>query len=430
MNIRIKGGQKLNGEIDPSGSKNSAVAIIPATLLFDEPVEIQNVPDITDVTKMVTILEKLGSIINWDKENSSLLIDNRHLSFEKVDKDDWSAMRGTSLLWGPMLARFGKVDFSGLPGGCTLGYRTLLPHYQAFEDLGVKVNLSSSGIVMDAGKAHSNSFWLTEMSPTATENAVSLAVTLKGKTEIVGAASEPQVQDFCNFLNSAGSDIQGIGSNLLTINGNHSLSKTKYRLLSDHYEIATFLALSVVTKGVISVHNAEPDLFRHINYIFSKFGLRVHYNKNTAYIPDSEKVKIIPDGEGRDFLTVKAQPWPSLPVDLLPIFIPIALSADRGVTLFHNWMYDSGLFWTSELTKLGANIIMCDQHRIITVAGSHLHGDTLEAPYIIRAVVAMVMACMMADGESIILNADSLYRGHPHFSDNLKKLGANIEEIS
>jgi UDP-N-acetylglucosamine 1-carboxyvinyltransferase len=429
VDIKIKGGQKLEGEITPSGSKNSAVAILPATLLFVEPVTIEKVPEITDVVKLVNILEKLGSKIKWNKKASRITVDNKNLSFDKVQKDDWSAMRGSSLLWGPMLARFGKVDFSGIPGGCTLGYRTLLPHFKAFENLGVKVLHSSKGIILDGSARKANDFWMTEMSPTATENAISLAVSLDGVTRITGAASEPQVQDLCHFLNSAGADIQGVGSTTLTINGGNNLSNIKHKILSDHYEIATFLGMSVVTKGVVKVHDSEPNLFNHINYIFSKFGIKVYYEGDTAYIPDSETVKILPDGEGRSFLTVKAQPWPSLPVDLMPIFIPIALAAPKGVTLFHNWMYDSGLFWTSELTKLGANVIMCDPHRILTIAGSKLHGDTIEAPYIIRAVVAMVMACMMAEGESTILNADSLYRGHPRFSENLKKLGAEIEEI-
>lgn len=428
MNIKIESGQKLTGTINPSGSKNSAVAIIPSTIMFDSPVTIRNVPDIIDVNKLVNILQKLGSKILWNREKRIMVIDNGKLTFEKVTKEDWNAMRGSSLLWGPMLSRFGKVDFGGLPGGCTLGFRTLSPHYKAFEDLGVKVNENQNGIVMDAQYAKSGSIWLREMSPTATENAIMFALSLKGSTKIFGAASEPQVQDLCLFLNKAGAEITGVGSSIINVKG-ESLGETDYSLFSDHYEIATFLAMGAITGGRIEVQNSQPDLFNHINYIFSRFGIEITYKGNVAIVESGQNIQIVPEEEGRLFLTVKAQPWPSLPVDLLPMFIPISLKAKSGVTLFHNWMYDAGLFWTSELTKLGANIIMCDPHRIITVSGAKLRGSTLEAPYIIRAVVAMVMACMISEGESTILNAEALYRGHPDFAENLQKLGAKIEEV-
>jgi UDP-N-acetylglucosamine 1-carboxyvinyltransferase len=429
VNIKISGGQKLSGVINPSGSKNSVVAVLPSTILLKSPVTLRNVPDITDVTKLVNILQKLGSDIKWDKNTRVMIVDNSHLSFEKVSREDWNEMRGTSLLWGPMLARFGKVDFRGLPGGCTLGFRTLLPHYKAFEDMGVKVKESLDGIVMDAKSAKAGDIWLREMSPTATENAIMFALSLKGTTKIMGAASEPQVQDLCTFLNRAGAKITGVGSSIVYVEGGHELDGIEYTLFSDHYEIATFLALGAITGGRIEVLNSQPELFDHINYIFSRFGIDISYKGNTAIVAAGQKIRIVPEGEGRSFLTVKAQPWPSLPVDLLPMFIPISLKAESGVTLYHNWMYDAGLFWTSELVKLGANIIMCDPHRIITVAGSKLRGSVLEAPYIIRAVVAMVMACMVAEGESTILNADALYRGHPDFAENLQRLGAKIAEV-
>lgn len=429
MDIKIQGGQKLSGSINPSGGKNSAVSIIPSTILFKEPVTLQNIPDITDVEKLVNILKRLGGVVDWNKEERSMKIDNKHLSFEKISKEDWNTMRGTSLLWGPMLSRFGKVDFAGFPGGCTLGFRTLSPHYKAFEDLGVKVKENGNGIVMDASKARSGSIWLREMSPTATENAIMFASGLKGVTKIMGAASEPQVQDLCNFLKSAGVDISGEGSSVLYVKGVEECSSTTHKLLSDHYEIATFLAMGAITGGKMEITDVEPEIFNHINYIFSRFGIEINFEGSRAIVDAGQKIKILPEDESRKFLTVKAQPWPSLPVDLLPIFIPIALKAESGVTLFHNWMYEAGLFWTSELIKLGANIIMCDPHRILTISGIKLRGSVIEAPYIIRAVVAMAMACMISEGESTILNADALYRGHPLFSENLQKLGSEIEEI-
>lgn len=429
MNIKVKGGQVLSGEITPSGSKNSAVALIPASILFDQPITLTNVPDITDVKKLTDILGKLGSKITWNKQAKEMVIDNSNFSFTHIDKEDLGNIRGTSLLWGPVLARVGKIDFTGLPGGCTLGFRTLDPHYEAFAELGVAIEQDKASVKMDAKAAHSGTVWLKEMSPTATENIIMFATSLPGKTTIIGAASEPQVQDLCLMLLSAGVKIEGVGSSVVTVEGGTALSPVTHKIFSDHYEIATFLALAAATGGEIKIHDALPNLMHHIVWVFSKFGVKVRYDGDTAIVDKGTKIKISED-EGRGILSVKAQPWPSLPVDTLPLFIPLALAAEKGQVLFHNWMYDAGLFWTSELAKTGANILMCDPHRVMVTAGNKLHGATMEAPYIIRAVVAMIMMAMIASGESVVLNADALYRGHPDFSGKLKKLGAIIEEVA
>ncbi len=422
MNIKVKGGQILSGEIIPSGSKNSSVCLIPATILFNKPVTLQNIPDISDVDRLVKIMTKLGSKINWNKDTNIMVLDNSKLRFENLDREDLGNMKGTSLLWGPMLARFKKVSFTELPGGCTLGVRPLDAHYESFRKLNVEVQDDPKSAYMDATEAKANQVWLTEMSPTATENVIMLATSLSGTTKIIGAASEPQVQDLCNFLSNCGVKISGIGSSVVEITGKKHLKPVTHKLLSDHYEIATFMALAAATGGEIKIKNAIPEHFTYINFIFKKFGVNIRYVGNTAIIDRGQKIEI-----SSDVLTIKAQPWPGLPVDLLPIFIPLALANGEHQVLFHNWMYESGLFWTSELTKLGANVLMADPHRVIVTGGKKLKGAKLEAPYIIRAVVAMVMAAMIANGESEILNADALYRGHPYFAENLKKLGAQIE---
>ena len=426
MNIKVFGGQKLGGEIVPSGSKNSAVALLPSTILFDKPVSFSNVPDITDVNKLHSILNLFGSKTNWNKADKTMLIDNSSLTFEKIDSKEVGAMRGTSLLWGPMLARFGRVYFNDLPLGCTLGVRTLDPQYKALRDLGVKINETESSVEMDARGAKSGEVWLDEMSPTATENIIMFATSLKGKTRVIGAASEPQVQNLCEFLISCGARINGLGSSVLEIEGGHNLTPVKHEIWSDHYEIATFLALGAVTGGQIKVRNAMPGKLTNILRTFEKFGIKITYDGDTAILKGSQRVDINHDG-GRSMI-IRAQPWPALPVDLMPVFIPLAL-ASSGQVLFHNWMYEAGLFWTSELTKLGANIIMADPHRVIVHGGSKLVGTTIAAPYIIRAVVSMVMTAMIAEGETMILNADSINRGHPNFVENLKNLGAKIEEV-
>ncbi len=428
MNIKIKGGQVLKGEIFPSGSKNSVVALIPATILFDSEVVLENIPNIKDVDRLVSIMEKLGSKIIWDRKKKIMKINNQNLRFEDLDREDLGNMKGTSLLWGPMLARFKKVSFSELPGGCTLGMRPLDAHYNAFAKLGVVIKETAHSAQMDASKAIANEVWLREMSPTATENVIMLATSLAGKTKIVGAASEPQVQDLCNFLIKSGAKIRGVGSNVLEIKGGGKLTPARHQILSDHYEIATFLALGALTGGGIKIHNSTPEFFDHINYVFSLFGIKINYQGDTAIVEANQKISINHEGQNKT-LTIKAQPWPSLPVDMLPLFIPLALVAKNSQVLFHNWMYEAGLFWTSELQKLGANIVMADPHRVIVTGGNKLRGATLEAPYIIRAVVALAMGAMIAEGESTILNADALYRGHPGFVKNLTRLGAKIGEI-
>ena len=429
MNLKIRGGQVLKGTITPSGSKNSAVCLIPASLLFDRPVTFTNIPDITDVTRLVEILNHLGSKISWDKTASAMTIDNSAVSFESIDPADVSTtkgIRGTTLLWGPLLARFKKAESSEQPSGCTLGARPLDTHFQAFFDLGVKVNTENNHITLDASSARPTAVWLMETSPTATENALLLAVTLPGTTTLVNAATEPNVQDLCQFLNACGADISGVGGSILTIRGGRPLTPVTYSIISDHYEIGTFLALGAITGGEVRVNHALPQHFIQINREFAKFGIHITYDKDTAIVAAGQHPTLT---RTKTPLVVRAQPWPALPVDMLPLFIPLALASPSGDVLFHNWMYEAGLYWTTELLKLGADLIVCDPHRVLVSGGNHLTGADLEAPYIIRAVIALTMATMIADGDSVIENADSLHRGHPHFVANLKSLGAQIEEV-
>ncbi len=420
MNIKITGGTPLSGTIAPSGSKNSAVALIPASILFQKFV-LENVPDITDVARLIKILEKLGSKINWDKTSQKLTIDNSHLTLANIGQKDLGNMRGTSLLWGPMLARFGQFKFKDLPGGCTLGARPLDPHYQAFRDLGITID-DKNGIKMNALNAKSGEIWLSEMSPTVTENVIMLATSLPGTTRISGAACEPQVQDLCQMLTKAGISISGIGSNIIEITGAKLPADHIHKIWDDHYEISTFLALGAATGGQITVRHTLHELLAPIWYQFAQFGIKLKHTAGSTTVLPHQLINQSPS-------TVRAQPWPALPVDLLPIFIPLALKTRHSHVLFHNWMYEAGLYWTPELTKLGAEIVVCDPHRVMVMGGKKLHGATLEAPYIIRAVVSMAMCAMIAHGQTTILNADTLYRGHPKFADNLKKLGAKIEEI-
>jgi UDP-N-acetylglucosamine 1-carboxyvinyltransferase len=435
MTLKIKGGQCLSGTITPSGSKNSAVCLIPATILFDKPVTLTNIPEITDVSRLVEILTHMGSKITWDKTAKSMTLDNSRLNFESIDQSDVSTtkgIRGTTLLWGPLLARFKKCESSEQPAGCTLGARPLDAHFQAFFDLGVTVKTENNHITLDSSRAKPATVWLLETSVTATENVVMLATSLSGTTTIINAATEPHVQDLCNFLNACGANITGIGSSILTIHPSEALREggqpTTYNVVSDHYEIGTFLALGAITHGEIRVKNAIPEHFLTINREFAKFGIQIQYDGDTAIDPGNQTPVITRTSSP---LIVRAQPWPGLPVDMLPLFIPLALaSPGTHQVLFHNWMYESGLYWSSELLKFGANVTMCDPHRILTTGGNKLHGAQIEAPYIIRAAIALVMTAMIAEGESVIIHASSINRGHPDFVKNLRSLGAQIEEIN
>src|SRR3989344_4391051 len=268
MQVKIQGGTKLTGEITPSGRKNSIVTLIPASLLFDQPVTLKNVPDITDVDRLIEIMTSLGSKITRDKARNSLTLDNSHPRFDPIEASDVKStkgIRGTTLLWGPMLARFGRAESSEQPPGCTLGARPIDAHFQAFADLGVKVTSVDNHISLDAQHAAAGPVWLLEASPTATENAVMLAVTLAGVTSITHAASEPNVQQLCEFLNACGANIRGIGSNILTIEGGHPLHPTEFEVMSDMDEISTFFALVAVTCGEVRVDRTEPKPFTPIN---------------------------------------------------------------------------------------------------------------------------------------------------------------------
>jgi UDP-N-acetylglucosamine 1-carboxyvinyltransferase len=428
MNIRVRGGQVLSGEVAASGSKNSAVSIIAATCLFKKPVTLENVPEISDTSKLVKILESLGSHTNWNKDSDTLTIDNSNLSVENLGFNELANMRGAVLLWGPLLARFKKISFKDLPKGCNLGLRPLDTHYTALRDLGVRIIEQEGEITLDAKDAKGQEIWLAERSPTATENILILATGLPEKTTIIGAAYDPQVQDTTRFLIAAGAKINGCGTSHLEINGGQTLNSLTYRLLPDHYEISTFLALGAITAGEVQVKNSLPELFLPITREFAKLGVNIIHEKNYAIVRPNSPTKLTKGTSGQ-ITTMRGEPWPGLPVDILPLLIPITLAAPAGSVLFHNYMYESGLFWTEELKKLGASVILADPHRVLVNSGNKLRGATLEAPYIIRAVVALVMAALLAEGETIILNADALYRGHPHFAEKLISLGAQIEEI-
>lgn len=426
-NLIVNGGRKLSGTITPAGNKNSALPILCATLLTDEDVIIRNMPELVDVGKLVESLKELGSEIDWDKEKCIFKINNRKITKEKVTGDLPVGMRGSILLFAPLLNRLKQLHLKAEIGGCALGIRELDPHLDVLRTLGTKVVTKGEDIKLDVkSRFIGGKIWPDYMSVTTTENFIMGAVLAKGLSVINNAASEPHVQDLCNCLISMGAKINGVGSSTLTIMGVNKLRGTDFTLSSDHHETTTLLALGAMTGGEIKVSNAIPQHFELINNQFKKLGVKISYEGDTAIVHENQKLEIEKPYTKNLLPKIEAAPWPYFPVDLLPLMVALAVKAD-GEIMFWNKVYESGLSWIPEMIKFGAEIIMADPHRIIVFGNRPLTPAVVDSPNIIRVAVALMMVALTIEGESIIKNADSIKRAHPHFIENLQKLGANIK---
>lgn len=424
-NLIVKGGKKLEGEITPAGNKNSALPILCATLLTDEPITIHNFPELTDIEKLITLMKELGSKVDWDKKKQVVHIDNSNFCDSFGDGGFPLGMRGALLILAPLIHRHKALEIEEEIGGCALGIREIDPHLEVLRELGAKVSVDGS-IKIDATEGLKGSFlWQDYMSVTTTENFVMAACLAKGKSTMVNAASEPHVQDLCNFLVSMGAKIEGIGSSTLIVEGVEKLHGTQFTVSSDHHEITTLLALGAMTGGNVRVTNAIPEHFHLINRTFAKFGVTVKYDKDTAYTERNGELKVVQPYTKNLLQKVEAAPWPYFPADLLPLMLALAVKSEGNI-MFWNKIYEGGLFWIPEMIKFGAHIVMCDPHRVIVFGGKDLSPATVDAPNIIRATVALLMVALTVDGESVIRDADSIKRAHPHFVENLQKLGADI----
>ena len=425
-NLIVRGGKKLNGEITPAGNKNSALPILCATLLTDEPVTIHNFPDLTDINKLIDLIKELGSKIEWDKENMVITIDNSNFCKDFGEGGFPLGMRGALLILAPLLYRHKYIEIQEEIGGCALGIREIDPHLEVFKQLGAKVDTNGS-IKIDAKNGlKGGALWQDYMSVTTTENFVMAATFAEGKSVMVNAASEPHVQDLCNCLVSMGAKIEGIGSSTLTVEGVESLHGTDFTVSSDHHEITTLLALGAMTGGNVRVTNAIPHHFPLINRTFNKFGVDVKYDGDTAYTEKNGDLKVVEPYTKNLLQKIEAAPWPYFPADLLPLMLALAVRAEGNI-MFWNKIYEGGLFWIPEMIKFGAHIVMCDPHRVIVFGGKELQPATVDAPNIIRATVALLMVALTIEGESVIRDADSIKRAHPNFVENLQKLGADIQ---
>ena len=431
--FQIRGGKKLSGEITPQGAKNEALQILCAVLLTFEPVRISNIPDIKDVNRLIEILQDFGvKVIKNGKGDFTFQADNIHFDYikSKEFRKDGAKLRGSVMLLGPMLARFGEA-YMPTPGGDKIGRRRLDTHFQGFVELGAEFNFNEeeSFYTLTAKELNGKFILLEEASVTGTANIIMAAVLAKGTTQIYNAACEPYLQQLCKMLNRMGAKITGIGSNLLTIEGVESLGGTEHVLLPDMVEIGSWIGLAAMTKSEITIKNVNWEQLGIIPDTFRKLGIKLERKGDDIYIPSQENYKIQKFIDG-SILTISDAPWPGFTPDLLSIILVVATQA-KGSVLVHQKMFESRLFFVDKLIDMGAQIILCDPHRATVIGLNHetpLRGTTLISPDI-RAGNALLIAALSAEGKSIIHNIEQIDRGYEDIEGRLKAIGADIERI-
>jgi len=421
----VNGGKPLCGAITPSANKNAVLPVLCATLLARGPVILRNVPDITDVRKILAFFTSLGSDVEADFSSGIVrLTHGRDLSANGAHLP--LGMRSSIMLIPALLRRFGRAVIEDDPKGCTLGVREIDPHIEVFRAFGAGVSTEACGIAITAPRAFRPArHWLDYASVTTTENFLMCAVVAGGQSQLVNAACEPHVQEFCRFLVLMGAQIDGVGASTLNVDGRAELGGADYSFADDFHEIATFLALGAVTGGQVQVKNGAPAQFQLLDRTFAKFGVEVSHLGGWSRVSGGAPLVVRPSFTPHLPQKVEAAPWPYVPADLLPIFIALGVRAE-GSMLFWNKVYEGALGWTSELTKFGAQAVTCDPHRVVTFGGRPLAPATVESPYIIRVAIALLMIAASIEGRSVIANAEPIARAHPRFVENLRALGADV----
>ena len=432
--FKIEGGHRLHGEITPQGAKNEALQILCAVLLTPEKVTIHNIPDILDVNKLIGILEDLGvKIQKKGKGAYTFKADDINLDYLQSEqfKKDGRGLRGSIMLVGPMLARFGQ-GFIPKPGGDKIGRRRLDTHFEGFMKLGAKFryNREEHFFGVEAKSLKGTYMLLDEASVTGTANIVMAAVLAKGTTTIYNAACEPYLQQLCKMLNKMGARISGIGSNLLVIEGVDSLGGTEHRMLPDMIEIGSWIGLAAMTQSELTIKNVSWDNLGLIPSVFEKLGISLKQKGDDIYIPAHTKGYEIQNFIDGSILTIADAPWPGLTPDLLSIILVVATQA-RGEVLIHQKMFESRLFFVDKLLDMGAKVILCDPHRA-TVIGhdfkSTLKATTMVSPDI-RAGVSLLIAALSAKGTSTIHNIEQIDRGYEAIDERLRAIGARITRV-
>lgn len=431
--FKIIGGKSLKGEVTPQGAKNEALQILCAVLLTEDEIIIENIPDIKDVNLLINLLDGIGVDVKKINDTTyKFKSNNIDLTYTKTKEffDKSSKIRGSIMLMGPMVARFGSA-YIAKPGGDKIGRRRVDTHFIGLQELGANFSIEDNNSVfkISANKLRGSKILLDEASVTGTANIVMAASLADGETTIYNAACEPYLQQLCKMLNSMGADIRGIGSNYLKIQGVKSLSGTKHRILPDMIEIGSFIGLAAMTKSDIKINDVSVENLGIIPKTFQRLGIKMKIENDCIHIPpqDNYEIESFIDGS---IMTIADAIWPGFSPDLLSIALVTSIQA-KGTVLIHQKMFESRLFFVDKLIDMGAQIILCDPHRATVIGLDRkipLKGIRMSSPDI-RAGVSLLIAALSADGESIIDNIDQIDRGYSNIDSRLRALGADIERI-
>lgn len=423
----IEGGNKLSGDLVPSGNKNAALPLIAACLLTEEPVILHNVPEIRDVQTMLKLIQSLGTEVLPIKPNS-WKIQAKDIASSRLDPDLLKQIRASILLAGPMTARTGDLNLSP-PGGDVIGRRRVDTHILALQAMGASAAFERDLKVFkfSAPKGLTGAdILLDEASVTGTENAIMAAALAKGETVIRNAASEPHIQELCHMLNQMGAHIENIGSNTLHIQGTSTLHGTEFTVGPDYLEVVSYIGAAVVTEGEIRIKNAGNQHLDMIKLVFNRLGYTWTEEGDDIIVPEDQPRIIQPD-LGNAIPEISVMPWPAFPTDLMSIAL-VTATQSNGTVLFHDWMYPSRMYFTDKLVGMGAQIVLCDPHRAIIQGPTKLIGENLESPDI-RAGMSLVLAALAAKGTSTIRNVNQIDRGYERVDEKLSALGAEIQRL-
>lgn len=429
----IEGGHRLSGDIYPQGAKNEVLQIICATLLTAEEVTVHNIPDILDVNNLIQLMRDMGVSVS-KKGIDTYSFQAADIDFAYLESDAFlkkcSSLRGSVMLVGPMVARFGKAMISK-PGGDKIGRRRLDTHFIGIQNLGANfIYNEKRGIYeISAKQLHGSYMLLDEASVTGTANIVMAAVLARGKTTIYNAACEPYVQQLCRMLNRMGAKIEGIASNLLTIEGVDELHGTEHTILPDMIEVGSFIGMAAMTRSELTIKNVSYENLGIIPDSFRRLGIKMEQRGDDIYVPSQETYQIESFIDG-SIMTIADAPWPGLTPDLLSVLLVVATQA-KGSVLIHQKMFESRLFFVDKLIDMGAQIILCDPHRAVVIGHDHgfkLRGGNMTSPDI-RAGIALLIAAMSAEGTSTISNIEQIDRGYQNIEGRLNAIGARITRI-
>ena len=418
----VEGGHPLRGSIRPAGNKNAALPMLAATLLTDEEVVLENVPDIRDVRTLLELLGDLGAEWEWTGANE-VRVQAQDIGRTDLDAAAAARIRASILLAGPMLARTGGMRLPP-PGGDVIGRRRMDTHFLALERLGAEVEFDHHTFALRAAELRGTDIFLDEPSVTATENALMAAALARGTTRFRNAAAEPHVQDLCHMLSGMGCEISGIGSNQVEVQGREWLRGGRFRVSSDHIEVGSFIGLAAVTRSELTIRDAVPEHLNSTLVAFHRLGVDVRVRGSDIVVPGDQEMRVQMDMGGY-IPKIDDGPWPAFPADLTSIALVTATQCE-GTILIHEKMFESRMFFTDKLVSMGARMILCDPHRVVVIGPSELRGGTVESPDI-RAGMALLIAALGARGRSEIYNIRQIERGYERIDERLRALGAHIE---